>query len=1269
MPTIVVAVPSVAPPMNTHAPAEFVPSPEQLRLLVGSLRDGVWLWDTETKSSYVSPRIGELLGCGVDRVPATVEALEALVHPEDWPAYLAAIREQLAAGVGYSLLVRMRKEPDGFRYFQVRSDAQRDPESGAVRFLAGSMSDVHEQELTRRLLVGERRVAEMIARRENLKDTLTELVGTLELQMPGAVCSVLMVDPENKCLRDGAAPGLPPEFRQAVDGLAYGPIGGSCGTAVHRKEVVVVEDIATDPLWADYRHLILPHGYRSCWSFPVEDPSGEVLATFAVYRRRTHYPDDAEKELVRRAAHLVDIAVRDHREQNLMRETVARLSRSEARLAFHMRETPLIILELDAGGAVRFWNPAAELAFGYTAAEALGASFWDLIIPATEVEKVSRIWNEILSRTGSIHAENANRTKDGRTIVCEWSNTRLLDSDGRVTGVATIGRDVTESRRMVEALRESERRYATVVSATKTGLWDWNIGKGEVYFSPEWCRLLGYEPAEVAQRVEFFHAALHPADLDRVQRLTREHLAGQSPVKIDETRLRTKSGAYRWFLDSGTVISRDVTGAPIRMVGTITDITDLKAAQEELLRNARILRSTEVAAKVGGWEFDVVANKLFWTEETYRLHDLVPGEFGPTVDNAIAFYTPESARRISECVRRCIAQAVPYDDEFEIITSKGRRLPVRSAGLPLVVGGSVVRVYGAFQDISEIKSRENALRQRDALMRAVAGMARDLLGAGSLRTVIGGILQRLGEAVGVSRALVFENVLMPDGSPGVVPRFKWLAPGIAPADPGAPPDKAYSYDDGFGRWREVFAAGGEIWGTAIEMPPDEAAHLRALGILAVLKVPVFVRGVWWGSVGFDDCETERRWSPGEVDALKTAAGILGEAIGRENDAVERHAFEIKLQETQKLESLGILAGGIAHDFNNLLTTILGNASLVHEALAHDAKLLPLVGQIEQASQHAAELCQQMLAYSGRSSFVTRRADLNVLVAETVGLLKASLNKKIAFELHLADALPGVRCDVAQIRQIILNLIINAGDSIGDAEGRILLRTRSLVGSPELFEGARVVPEVPGGPFVEFSVEDTGGGMCTETLARIFDPFFTTKFAGRGLGLAAVLGIVRGHRGALGVTSKVGRGSCFTVHFPAVDPAPKSPAPPAVPASSVQKGKALVIDDEEGIRNVTCSMLRRIGYDPETAVDGADGLAKFRDDPERYSLVLVDLTMPKMDGYETLAGLRKLSANVPVFLMSGYDESMAASRVADAAISGFIQKPFSLGGLRERLASI
>ncbi len=1255
--------------MNTFAPAEFVPSPEQLRLLVGSLRDGVWLWDTETKSSYISPRNGELLGCEIDSVPATVEGLEALVHPEDWPSYLAAIREQLATGVGYSLLVRMRKEPDGYRYFRVRSDAQRDPESGAVRFLAGSTSDVHEQELTRRLLVGERRVAEMIARREELTDILTELVGTLELQMPGAVCSVLLVDAEKKCLRDGAAPGLPPEFREAINGMAFGPCEGSCGTAVHRKEIVVVEDIATDPLWADYRHLILPHGYRSCWSFPVEDPSGEVLATFAVYRRSLHYPDDAEKELVRRAAHLVDIAVRDHREQSLMRDTVARLSRSEARLAFHMRGTPLIILELDAGGAIRFWNPAAELVFGYTAAEALGRSFWDLIVPATEVEKVSRIWNEILSQTGSTHAENANRTKDGRTIVCEWSNTRLLDHDGRVTGVATIGRDVTESRRMVEALSESERRYATVVGATKTGLWDWDISTGQVYHSPEWCRLLGYEREDVPQHVDFFFQVLHPGDVDRVKRLTEDHLAGRTDVARDEIRLRVKSGEYRWFLDLGKVVSRKDDGTPLRMVGTITDITDLKAVQEELLRNARILRSTEVAAKVGGWEFDVVLNKLFWTEETYRLHDLVPGEFGPTVDNAIAFYTPESARRISECVRRCIEQAVPYDDEFEILTAKGRRLPVRSAGLPLVVGGVVVRVYGAFQDISEIKSREGALRQRDALMRAVAGMARDLLGAGSWRTVIGGILQRLGEAACVSRALVFENVPMPDGSPGVVPRFRWLAPGVAVAVPGAPPDKVYSYADGFGRWRDVFAGGGEIWGTAIEMPPDEAAHLRALGILAVLKVPVFVRGVWWGSVGFDDCETERRWSPGEIDALKTAAGLLGEAIGRENDAVEWQVFERKLQETQKLESLGILAGGIAHDFNNLLTTILGNASLVHEAVAQDAKLLPLVGQIEQASQHAAELCQQMLAYSGRSSFVTRRADLNALVAETVGLLKASLNKKIAFELHLADTLPAVLCDVAQIRQIILNLIINAGDSIGDAEGRIVLRTRALAGSPELFLGARIVPETPGGPFVEFSVEDTGGGMSPGTLARIFDPFFTTKFTGRGLGLAAVLGIVRGHRGALAVTSEVGRGSCFTVHFPAVDAAPATPAASVAPASVMQKGKALVIDDEEGIRNVTCSMLRRIGYEPETAVDGADGLAKFREDPKRYSLVLVDLTMPKMDGYETLAGLRKLSANVPVFLMSGYDESVAASRVADAAISGFIQKPFSLGGLRQRLASI
>jgi nitrogen-specific signal transduction histidine kinase/CheY-like chemotaxis protein len=385
---------------------------------------------------------------------------------------------------------------------------------------------------------------------------------------------------------------------------------------------------------------------------------------------------------------------------------------------------------------------------------------------------------------------------------------------------------------------------------------------------------------------------------------------------------------------------------------------------------------------------------------------------------------------------------------------------------------------------------------------------------------------------------------------------------------------------------------------------------------------------------------------------------------------ERVRMERKLQESQKLESLGVLAGGIAHDFNNLLTGILGNASFARMDIPANSPAQISLEQVEIASQRAAELCKQMLAYSGKGRFVVQQIDLSALVRETGDLLQVSISKNCVLKYALATDLPAIIADATQIRQIIMNLVINASEAIGDKSGVISIATGVIEADRAYLTEAHLSPNIPEGEYVFLEVSDNGIGMSAETRARIFDPFFTTKFTGRGLGLAAVLGIVRGHHGAMKVYSEVGRGTAFKLLLPCAEgPADAAPDLPAAPLAWRGSGTMLVVDDEDTVRNTTRRMLERIGFEVLMASDGAEALEVFHREGSRIAGVLLDLTMPHLDGNATFTELRRLDPEVRVLLVSGFNEQEAVTRFAGKGLAGFLQKPFKPDTLYSKLQSI
>jgi two-component system, cell cycle sensor histidine kinase and response regulator CckA len=387
------------------------------------------------------------------------------------------------------------------------------------------------------------------------------------------------------------------------------------------------------------------------------------------------------------------------------------------------------------------------------------------------------------------------------------------------------------------------------------------------------------------------------------------------------------------------------------------------------------------------------------------------------------------------------------------------------------------------------------------------------------------------------------------------------------------------------------------------------------------------------------------------------------------DITEQRSLERQMLHSQKLESLGVLAGGIAHDFNNLLAGVLGNADLALMDLPPTSPACDSLTAIGTAARRASELCRQLLAYSGKGRFHVQPVDLAELVHEMGHLLSISVSKKAVLKYRFASGLPAIEADATQMRQVIMNLIVNASEAISDRAGFISMTTSLVQCDAEYLKGSYCAEGIQPGTFVCLEIADTGQGMSRATLDRLFDPFFTTKFTGRGLGLAAVLGIVRGHHGAIRVYSEPGRGTTFKLLFPSKPAAIAHPSEKPAASAWRGEGKILVADDEETVRSLTRRMLERIGFSVITANDGREAADKFSLEPNNIALVLLDLTMPNLDGEACFRLLREMKPDVKVLLSSGYNEQDVVSQFAGRSPAGFIQKPYTSEELVKKVREV
>ncbi|WP_028459680.1 ATP-binding protein [Chloroflexus sp. Y-396-1] len=551
----------------------------------------------------------------------------------------------------------------------------------------------------------------------------------------------------------------------------------------------------------------------------------------------------------------------------------------------------------------------------------------------------------------------------------------------------------------------------------------------------------------------------------------------------------------------------------------------------------------------------------------------------------------------------------------------------------------------AFQDVTPLRRANERLAELATQQEQLATLARDALANADLDTLFSAAMSQTAQTLHLSGIELID--IDSDGFATV--RNRW----------GQVPDQPFP-DDFFRHlpadhpgWSKLPAALAE------RFPPATSLH---------------------GAVIFI-CGQERRFGAllvyasapldaGAIFFLQSVATVLAVAIERFYAEQERRRIESQMLQTQKLESLGLLAGGIAHDFNNLLTGIIGHTSLALLDLPPNHQLQPHLTAIDQAAQRAAELCNQLLVYAGRGQRSLEMVDLSTLVREMSDILRLPTNRSSQVTIHyeLDSNLPPVVVEASQIRQIVLNLLTNAIEAIGERVGTVTLRTGVIILTATDLRRLNLMPTIPPGEYVTLTVSDTGIGMDEATQRRIFDPFFSTKPKGHGLGLAAVQGIVRRHQGAIQVNSAPGLGSTFTVYLPATR---KAVSPAAKPQSMpvILRGTALIVDDEAVIRTTLSRILERAGMVTIEAANGHGALTLLTETALRIDIAVVDLAMPGMNGLELLAAIRQRYPKLPVLLMSGNPGQVTDDSLPLDQYTDFIPKPYRSQDLLEKMSHL
>ncbi len=937
------------------------------------------------------------------------------------------------------------------------------------------------------------------------------------------------------------------------------------------------------------------------------------------------FSEDQIQNLMKFFSHLTQLFGKMGLAQKHLKDSLSQLQENQQRLNFHIDNSPLASIEWDSSFIVTRWGGEAEKIFGWTQCETLGKPVMDLqMIYEDDISIVQNTMSQLIDGCSKyVVATNRNYTKDRRLITCEWYNTVLRNSQGQIISVLSQVLDITERKEAEKALRESEQRHRLLSESMLHGIVYQDANGSITSMNPAAERILGKSKEEflgsdsikeehhtIRENGEMFPGVEHPS-----------MVALRTGLPVSSVIMgiyNPKLSAYRWISVSAVPIFRSDNSHPDEVFAVFEDISERKNFEAAIMASEAKYRALH-ESMIDGFVMTDMDGHIVDYNSIYS--DMLGYSEAELVALTYPDITPETWHDSESQIvqNHVLKQGFSPIYEKEYRRKDGSIFPVELRTVLLRnEQGEPTGMWAIVRDITERKQVEEALIQREFFLRESQSAAQ----------------------IGSYKADFVANL--------------W--------------ESSEALDDIFGIDAN-YTRNVEGWLNIVH-PEDRDLMDRYLMEEVLSNHNYFSHE--YRIIRKNDGET--RWVYGRGTAHYDDDGHALFLLGTIQDITERKqaeqeklALEQQLQQAQKLESLGVLAGGIAHDFNNILQVINGGCSLIKMDLATAESFIP---QIEKAVDRAAGLCNQMLAYAGKAISSPSLIVMWMLVDDVVRLLKASIGKNIVITTSYSPDLPTIKGDTSQLTQIVMNLILNASEAIGQAQGeiRIALTKTEITGqSGKDHLGKTIIP----GNYLCLEVSDNGCGMDEDTQRRVFEPFFTTKFTGRGLGMSAVLGIITAHKGALQLSTKPGNGTSIKVYLPA----------PASDTSAVQtqqpvqdssewrgKGTVLLVEDEKLVRDIARTLLEEIGFTVIEASDGKEALDQYQKNAD-ISLVLTDIGMPVMDGYTFIRELKKLTPATPVIVVSGFGKAEIASHIDIKDIAGLITKPYTYKQLREILKGV
>lgn len=1195
------------------AEAQAVQSQRQMTHLLASSPAITYSLAPDFTPRWFSPNIQEILGYSLEEA-CQPDWWRNHLHPDDREAAIARSQEVLTSG---HLIHKYRFLKRNGDVLWVRDELRLlQDEAGNPTEIVGSWSDITGRVMAERSLTCQNRILELIATGAPLETTLEALVEEMEAQLPGMLASILLLDENGLHIRHGAAPSLPESYWRAIDGEPIGQRAGSCGTAMYRGEAVIVEDIATDPLWERYRELALSHGLRACWSTPIFDEHGDVLGSFALYTRTPARPTPQQETVIAQATNLAAIAIARHRQEEALRR--------ERDFALQVMENlGQGLTTTDENGRFTYVNPAYAAMVGYPVDRLLGRH------PAVVTDEADHPkLEEALARrrAGETSTFEINlRHRDGHLVPVLITGVPRFH-DGRYIGSIAVVTDISERKRAEEALRQSEERFRSLAESSLTGIYLIQDGRF-AYVNQALATLFGHEVDEIVGR-------LSPLDLTAPhhRELVATHIRQRMEGAVEAVRYE-----FQGLRKDGSTIEVEVyerrilgEGKP-SILGTVLDISDRKRREREMelvTTLGETLRASLTRREILPvlldqlllqLEVDGAAVEILVSEDGTLRVELARGIWAHLTDRQV----PPGAGLSSlvlETGQPYLNNEAQKDPRLQYADITGSCRAI--AGIPLVAEDKII---GLLWIGSQRLLGDEDLR----LLQALANMAASALHRAAL--------YEHNEAQARQMTQILRTV--PQGVVVLDATGRILM-----ANPVAVQDLATLANAGVG---------------------DVVTQLGDRTLKEVLTSPP--TGIWHEvHAGARTFEVIARPIPNGPEPEQWVLLI--------DDVTRSRQIQAQIQQQERLATVGQLAAGIAHDFNNIITVIVLHAQMAMRSPGLSPRDRERMAIIDQQAHHATELIRQILDFSRQSVLERQAVNLLILVKEQAKLLERTLPESIQIRLGYEPGDYVLDADPTRLRQVLLNLVINARDAMPTG-GHLTIELGHLTIGPSRESEQNVRPPLPGmapGRWLLLRVRDTGTGIPDDVLGHIFEPFFTTKEPGKGtgLGLAQVHGIVSQHGGHIDVESQVGKGTTFTIYLPAL-PEPEHPIA-ADEAQILPQGQGetiLLVEDNLALRTALRENLEQWGYRVLEAAHGREALGILDRADTAIDVILTDMVMPEMGGVALLHVLRQRGWTRPIILMSGHPREAESTDLAEYGISTWLPKPLPMAQLAQTLADL